>query len=122
LPGSSRSWVPINFLIDTGAAITLLRPLDAIGRLQLDPLVLAQPLHWPNRQPISGVTGSGECYVHPAEYAFLHEDGRLQRIAGEICIDPPNQTNNSRKSLLGWDVLQHFRLSVDWSGRRITLE
>ena len=121
LPQITSSWVPIDFLLDTGADATVLHPQDALFRVGIDPTTLDRPDLWPNRQPMGGVGGAGECYIHPAHYAFRHDDGRLQTLSREICIARPDNANQTLESLLGWDVLQQFRVSLDWPGHRIEL-
>ena len=121
LPGITLDWVLVDFLLDTGADTTALHPPDAIFRVGIDRAALHQPSLWPNRRAASGVGGSSEYYRHPAHYAFRHADGRVQTVRTDLWIARPGPANDSLESLLGWDVLRHFRLEFDWARRRIVL-
>ena len=118
LPKITPGPVAVHFLLDSGADDTILHPQDALVRVGINRAVLASPQSWPQVKPYSGIGGSSDHYPWPAEYEFRHEDGRLQRVSGEILIARPTQANQSLESLLGWDVLQHFRISLDWPKRR----
>jgi hypothetical protein len=43
-------------------------------------------------------------------------------VEGQIEVAQLTTTNRGIPSLLGWDVLQHFKLTLDWPSRTITLE
>jgi hypothetical protein len=43
-------------------------------------------------------------------------------MEGEIDIAELRPDNQMLPSILGWDVLQYFRLVVDWPSRQVTLE
>ena len=59
--------------------------------------------------------------VTPARFAFRHADGNVQVIQSDLWIARPSPANDSLESLLGWDVLRHFRLELEWARRHITL-
>jgi hypothetical protein len=122
LPGITSRWVNVDFLLDTGADGTALHPRDAIFRVGLDPAILDTPEQWVSPQSGGGVGGSSDYYPHPAHYALRHDDGRVQVIRGEIWIARPTPDNSTLESLLGWDILRQFRVSLDWANRRIALE
>jgi hypothetical protein len=122
LPQITQGWVTLNFLLDTGADLTTLHPLDAHVNVGIPRAALADPKVWPDRLPMHGVGGISECYRWPAHYGFLHDDGTTQTIQGQILIAQMSPDNQTIESLLGWDVLQHFQISLDWAGRRITLQ
>ena len=121
LPGITPSSVSVNFLLDTGADTTALHPRDAIFRVGINEANLNQPSLWPRRRRAGGVGGTGEYYLHPAHYAFRHDDGRVQVIQADVWIARPSSANETLESLLGWDVLRHFRIELDWGTRQITL-
>ena len=121
LPRITSDWVLVDFLLDTGADTTALHPPDAIFRAGIDRAALHQPGRWPNRGSAGGVGGSSEYYRHPAFYAFQHEDEHVQTVRANLWIARPSPANDSLESLLGWDILRHFRLELDWARRRIAL-
>ena len=71
---------------------------------------------------MGAVAGGAESYPWPASYALRHEDGRWERIDGQIDIVRPSPTTVPIESPLGWDVPRHFRITIDWSQRLIGLE
>jgi hypothetical protein len=83
---------------------------------------LQDPDRWLQQRPVSGVGGRMAYYVHPAVYNFRDLNGTDRSLQGEILIAPLRPDNQKVPSLLGWDVLQHFKLTVDWANRSITLE
>lgn len=84
--------------------------------------MLANPAASPTQETTNGIGGSVRCSVQPAVYVFHHDDGRNQRIIDDIRIVPPTTGNATLPSLLGMDILRHFRLSVDYVGLRVVLE
>jgi hypothetical protein len=121
LPGIKADWVSVAFVLDTGAVATCLHPADAAETVGIDQGLLGRPLLWPHRLTRQGIGGTTNYYVVPALYGFRHDDGRQQTVAGKIEIAEPVLHNQTLPSLLGWDVLQHFRVVVDWPARQITL-
>lgn len=77
---------------------------------------------WRLVEVAQGVGGVATYFVVPCEYGFLHEDGQLQYIAGEIRIAQLTPGNETLPSLLGRDVLAHFRLTVVLASGEVTLE
>jgi hypothetical protein len=122
LPRITRDWVGVDFLLDTGADTTSLFPQDALTLVGIDWATVNNTVGWPSPKPMRGVAGSGERYPWPVTYAFQHQDGRWQSIDGQIDIVRPSPDTMSVESLLGWDVLRHFRVIVDWSQRQVSLE
>lgn len=122
LPGISKKWGLIDFLLDTGASGTSLHPKDARGVVGIDEDRLADPTGWADPRDSIGISGLCRYFQQPAHYAFRHDDGHWQVIEGEISIAQllPEQ-NETIPSLLGWDVLQLFTLTLDWSTHRIQL-
>jgi hypothetical protein len=55
-------------------------------------------------------------------YCFQHDDGSYQTLKEEIWIARPNASNDKLPSCLGWNVLQHFKLTADGLGQRFVLE
>lgn len=112
----------IEFLIDTGATFSTLHPNDALFVLGIDSVRLSVPYIWPDKEPSLGIGGMVEDYVEPAEYVFTHEDGTTQTIVGHIRIAQPTAYNQQFPSLLGWDVLRHFRMVIDAEAGELRLE
>jgi hypothetical protein len=83
---------------------------------------LAQPQQWPQHVTHHGVGGTSLYFREAAYYLFQHDDSQWLPLAGEIDIAQLRPDNRMLPSILGWDMLQHFRLVVDWPARQITLE
>jgi len=113
--------VAINFLVDSGNTDSCIHPRDARNRLQIDSAMLERPSLWPNVRVAHGIGGTSMSFVHPAIYTFQHDDGRLQRIEGDIEVAKPTSANERFPSLLGWDILRFFRIELDYVGLQATL-
>lgn len=122
LPNITPNWVGVDFVLDTGADTTALFPRDALSVVGIDRAAFNNPTDWPRPKLMGTVAGDGESYPWPASYAFRHEDGRWERIDGQIDIVRPGPDTMPIESLLGWDVLRHFRITVEWSQRQIDLD
>ena len=122
LPGITRDFEAIDFLLDTGATDTCLHPQDAKIKIGIDPATLANPQSWPNQRSINGVGGRATYYIQPAVYAFHHDDGFVQQLTREIHIARPTATNATLPSFLGIDMLRYFKVSMDYAGQRLVLE
>ena len=111
--------VRIQFLIDTGADDTILHPRD-VRRLdtllQPDPPLLASTFDdHPGRRSIGGV--GGRVYIIPASVRlFFRIEGSRDRLRHDcrVWVAEPTATNRRLPSLLGRDLLQLFRLTVDY--------
>jgi len=112
----------VEFLIDTGASVTCLHPFDAIQQARIPMSTLSSADEWPNRQRHGGITGQAMYFPTPCRYAFLQHDGTFVEREGEIAIAQLTTTNAGVPSLLGWDILQHYKLTADWASRTLTLE
>lgn len=121
LPGITTNWARVHFLLDTGASTTCLHPTDAVAHLGIPDADLQQPQLWPQVEDYSGIGGRAPYFVVPAEYAFETDTGQLVRRTGQIRVAQSLLHNANLESLLGWDVLQHFRLELDWAQRAVRL-
>ena len=121
LPGISEDWTPVEFLIDTGATSTILNPADAFN-MRISRERLGDLTRWPQHQTAAGVGGSVINYVHPARYLFLREDDTAFSSSQNILIARLTADNENLPSLLGWDILRHFRLCTDVRTGEVLLE
>ena len=121
LPGITSGFVTLDFLVDSGASDSCIHPQDARGRLGISDSMLSSSRLWPSIRSTRGVGGSSMSYRHPAVYGFLHDDGNLQQIEGDIDVAQPTPANATFPSLLGWDILRYFRIELDYVGLSVTL-
>jgi len=106
----------VPFLVDTGADVTVLNPQDG---LRLLPAAVWGSLTDPIRM---GGAGAGlNHYPQPANVSFRHDDGHLEQIVSTVYVATPHQANMGLESLLGRDILGHFVMTFDQSGRALTL-
>ena len=122
LPRINSQWVFVDFLLDTGASTTSLHPRDALTQVGISAGTLAQPDMWPQRTSHQGIGGSPVYYQEPVTYGLEHTDGTWQTIPGELAIAQLRPDNLPLPSLLGWDVLQRFRVNLNWADRTVTLD
>ena len=103
----------VRFLIDTGADDTILRPSD-LRRPGAPPLNLPFDDH-PERRRIEGV-GGGVYIIPLAARLFFETDAGADRVSQDarVWVTQPTTTNRGIPSLLGRDLLQFFRLTVDY--------
>jgi hypothetical protein len=90
-------------------------------RVGIDPVALAEPRLWHDREPIPGIGGAVEYYICSAVYVFHLDDGHMQRYDGEIRVAQPAAANSGLPSSLGWDVLRYFRIDLDIVDQQVTL-
>jgi hypothetical protein len=104
LPGLTAGWKVVPFMIDTGAARTILHPAQATSNVGLGMSALLDPSRWPRKYPLRGVGGQGRVYEHQVIYALERDDGTLwQSVATTIYIAQPDpqMANYRLPSLLG---------------------
>lgn len=104
----------VDFLIDTGADDTILHPRDVPPRVAS---LLTSPFgDHPERQWIGGVGGGA--YIIPLSVRlFFRTEGGRDRLwqDARVWVAQPTATNRRLPSLLGRDLLQFFRLTVDYA-------
>jgi hypothetical protein len=120
LPGHSRDWQPVEFLLDTGASVSCLHPLDAV-LVGIEAPRLTSAASWARREQSFGVGGAAANFVTPARYAFERIDEPPYFIDSDIRVAQLTRANQRLPSLLGWDVLKHFALSIDQEAGEVTL-
>ena len=122
LPTITPTWVGVRFVLDTGADTTALFPRDARSVLGIDRDAFDNAAGWSRPRLVGMAAGQAQSYPLPASYALRHEDGRWETIDGRVDLVRPSADTMPMESLLGWDVLRQFRLTIDWSQRLIGLE
>jgi len=122
LPGISQRWAPVHFLLDTGAGTSCVHPLDATTKIGISDAALRTPALWSRQRISHGVGGSSPEYSIPAHYALQHDDGTWARHQEDLAIAQPTAANQNLPSLLGWDILRHYRVVADWHALSIRLE
>jgi hypothetical protein len=124
IPAVNEQWTWIEFVVDTGAATTVIHPDDAVYRLGMsrpDLDASAWPRH--STSAASGVGGRVQFLVTPAAFRFSDvRRGRFHFIEQEVRIAAANPANQYLPSLLGWDLLRHFELVVSGPNRTVTLD
>ncbi len=96
----------VNFLVDTGAAITCLHPNDLLALGADLEAVRALPT-----LSVSGVGGSPNVYQTPGYVAFGDGNGVYVYEIQVSVLDP--QDAPPLASMLGRDILQHWRMTYD---------
>ncbi len=111
---------PVPFLIDTGSATSIVHAKDARTRLNLAMRGL-DPAGWPPEETVRrrGVAGVALSRLMDAAFDFAHEDGVTETIAETIELG--ELASEGLPSLLGWDVLRHFRLDLNASRGTVSL-
>jgi hypothetical protein len=121
VPGYSTKWGLVEFLLDTGAATTVLHPRDAIVAANIGAGLLVDPTRWPNQRNAYGVGGTSINYILLAHYGFMHDNGQWETFLAEIAVAQLTVENQTLPSLLGWDILQKYRVDADWASREVRL-
>jgi hypothetical protein len=122
VPSLMSTYSFVTFVVDTGAMVTTLHPLDISRHVGVDPSRLRAILPEAAAERIQGVGGHIEALAVPAMYALLHDNNAFQYIRGQIRSVPLTPTSAPLPSLLGWDLLRHFRLEVDYRSGWFALE
>lgn len=111
---------PVPFLIDTGSPTSIIHANDARMRLKL-PIRELEPAGWLPEDTVRrrGVAGVALSRLMDAALDFAHEDGETETIAETIELGGIG--SEGLPSLLGWDVLRHFRLDLNASRGSVAL-
>ena len=117
---SGRPPEPVPFLIDTGSATSIVHAKDARMRLNLAMSEL-DPAAWLPEEIVrrQGVAGVALSRLMEGAFDFVHEDGATETIAETIELGGTG--SEGLPSLLGWDVLRHFRLDLNASRGSVAL-
>lgn len=117
----SAVWLPrlnasgrVRFLVDTGCTVTTLHPQDSKD-LGLDFSMLQQG------GIALGIGGSQAEYSENAEVSFLH-NAQIVTYRITISIAPPLDHNRWLPSLLGMDIIRHWRMVCDVQNEELAFE
>ncbi|MBI5949890.1 MAG: hypothetical protein HY875_17270 [Chloroflexi bacterium] len=118
IPDVRPDWIPVPFVVDTGAAVSCIHALDAVAKFGMTPASL-DPAAWPSARAMGGIGGQLRYLALPASYAFLHDHGQWEVIDSTIYIG--EMRSQTLPALLGCDLLSRFVLTVS-AGRTVTLD
>ena len=121
LPGIVDRWRTVDFLVDTGCTHSILQPNDAAENFGIPRERLQQPALWPAAIAGQGIGGSARLFPVQALYRFVDEQGRFEDMEGQILIAQLVSANEVLPSLLGWDVLKEFDISLNQRAGTVTL-
>jgi predicted aspartyl protease len=103
---------PYSFLVDTGATVTIVSASLA-ARLRLTPLPVA----------VQGIGAGGSFSTRAYVASITVGDTRQDRVVvGTFDLTQINAAVGSIDGLLGYDFLKHYRVTIDYPGRRICLD
>ncbi len=119
MPGITTSLKYLEFILDTGAMVTIIPAMSALTALDIPQRWFAMPTGVVSRESLGGVGGSIGTSVVQATYRFRHEDGRTQDVTGVMRI--ADFAAPAIPSLLGWDVLEHFDIAVKAASGEVSL-
>jgi hypothetical protein len=123
LPYRSETFMPIEFVIDTGASATCLHPRDARQRLRFTREDFTDlPRIAREDRSLAGITAAAVYYTTPARYIMADDGGTPQVIDAEIRIAEPSAGNQELPSVLGWDILERFRIVLDRGTGEVLLQ
>lgn len=111
----------VAFVLDTGSTTSCLHPVDAITALDIPLADLQRPAAWPRTELHRGIGGDAIYYTVPAEYLFKRDGGPYLVVPGVVRIAQPTPHNQDVPSMLGWDVLERFRLVIERAAGRVEL-
>jgi hypothetical protein len=112
IPRLSTGFVGIQFVVDTGAAQTCIHPMDAMTLLEIPEGTLSRAPRGVEPLPFSGIGGGASYYGYDVELAVFDDTRGWQRIEIVAAVAVPTRTNRWIPSLLGLDVLKHFRTEI----------
>src|SRR5579885_1767379 len=121
IDGITREPAEVDFVVDSGSHFTCLQPHDASLWAGIAEERLEDPRAWPSTMGGFGIGGRGVFYPMPAAFGFTYESGRQEQIRSTIYIAQLTVANELMPSLMGWDLLRHFRLMLDYDAGEVRL-
>ena len=116
------AWPQIPFVVDSGASQTVIHPKDSVRRLGLSVAQLTTPSLWSTPVANVGVGGSTTSFESNAAFGFLSDNGTWRVVTGKVRVAELTRQNQHIPSLLGWDLLRHFRTTITGEPPEIVLE
>jgi len=111
-------------MVDTGATGTVLSVKDALPLLGGRGYRLLRQLGIPKTG--IGVGGTSPLIEIAAKIVLQHEDGALEGFDFDLCVANPARKGSKKRepqlklsSLLGRDIMAHFRVVVDYSKKQL---
>ena len=108
----------MEFLVDTGSQSTLLHP-DALGLLRITP---NEGLFRQAASTSRGLGGRHSHFIDACDLFLRNDDGEYDRLTLPIRFARPTLANATLPSLLGSDVLHHYRMTFEPAANIFTLE
>ena len=108
----------IRLLVDTGADTSVIHPPDAVG-LGVD---LIEDFIGVSVESTSGVGGMTAEYREVCDILLQHENGRVDHLMINVGFAIPTDWNRRYPSVLGRDILRHYRLTFEEMRDLVTLE
>lgn len=121
IPSLATGYRPVSLLLDTGAATTIIHPASALYEPAVPEREL-DPSAWGTVERIEGIGGFTPCRSLEASYVLEHDDGEYDAFADTVLVAAVTASNRSAPSLLGWNLLQHYRLTLERAAGAVTLE
>jgi hypothetical protein len=118
VPKFEQALVSVRFLIDSGADATLVQPVD----YEPEGPTYAALRKFPLAEATRGFGGVIEARRVPVALYLRHEDGHYDRIELEAEIAKPAPESEGLPSVLGRDVIDLYKLTMDRSHGFIGLE
>lgn len=121
IPSLATGYRPVSPLLDTGAAATIIHPASALYEIGVPEREL-DPSGWVTVERVEGIGGAIPCRSLEASYVLEHDDGEYDAFEDTVLVAAVTTSNRSVPSLLGWNMLQHYRLALDRAVGAVTLE
>jgi len=114
----------VTMMVDTGATGTVLSIKDALPLLGKRGYRLLRQLGKPKTG--IGVGGTSPYIEIAAQIVLQHEDGTLEGFDFDLCVAKPARKGSKKRehqlklsSLLGRDIMAHFRVVVDYPRKQL---
>jgi predicted aspartyl protease len=118
VPALGGTPVQVRFLLDTGAATSLISPVDSRA-MGLKPRQLVDD---PRAASAGGIGGTIRYVAVVALLDFVEDTARLKPYRAPIGIAESSTASEVLPSILGMDFIQHFCLTVSVREARVELE